>query len=114
MFALHLFDQSMVGMMDKVSHELIEWIHAAKVQLIGKEMNANSVTYYLSGSSEPLNHIRYQAEKRYPQAKVSGRMVALISAIGAHMETTKCSPKDCKRYWNTSCNPWPHTRRCVM
>ncbi|ENM5827564.1 aspartate kinase [Vibrio metoecus] len=88
-FALHLFDQSMVGMMDKVSHELIEWIRDAKVQLIGKEMNANSVTYYLSGSSEPLNHIRYQAEKRYPQAKVSGRMVALISAIGAHMETNK-------------------------
>ncbi|TXY26229.1 aspartate kinase [Vibrio mimicus] len=88
-FALHLFDQSMVGMMDEVSHELIEWIRDAKVQLIGKEMNANSITYYLSGSSEHLNHIRYQAERRYPQAAVSVRMVALISAIGSHMETNK-------------------------
>lgn len=71
-FALHLFDQSMVGMMDKVSHELIEWIHAAKVQLIGKEMNANSVTYYLSGSSEPLNHFAIKRRSVIRKRKSQG------------------------------------------
>ncbi|WP_411673510.1 hypothetical protein [Vibrio campbellii] len=39
MFALHLFDQTMVGKVDNVSYELMEIIADASVNLIGKEMN---------------------------------------------------------------------------
>ncbi|MEI8659033.1 aspartate kinase [Vibrio sp. Hal054] len=86
-FALHMFDQSMVGKVDNVSYELMEIIAEAKVHLVGKEMNANSMTYFLSGSSENLNEVLYKAEKRYPNASISGKMVALISAIGASINT---------------------------
>ncbi|NLS12089.1 aspartate kinase [Vibrio sp. SM6] len=86
-FALHLFDQNMVGKVDNVSYEVMEFIFASKVNLVGKEMNANSVTYYLSGSQERLNDLRYQTEKRFPNATITGTMVALISAIGAQIDT---------------------------
>ncbi|WP_051686509.1 aspartate kinase [Vibrio pacinii] len=88
-FALHLFDQGMVGNVDNVSYDLMEIISDAHVSLIGKEMNANSITYYLGGSSENLNKVLYKAEKKYPNAEIKGRMVALISAIGAQIDTNK-------------------------
>ncbi|BBM64561.1 aspartate kinase [Vibrio alfacsensis] len=88
-FALHLFDQAMVGKVDNVSYELMELIADARVSLIGKEMNANSITYYLGGSMDSLNKVLYKAEKRYPQATITGRMVALISAIGSQIDTNK-------------------------
>ncbi|MEZ8744039.1 aspartate kinase [Vibrio sp. 10N.261.49.A5] len=88
-YALHVFDQGMVGKADNVSYELMEIIADARVNLIGKEMNANSITYYLGGSSESLNKVFYKAEKRYPKASISGRMVAIISAIGSQIDTNK-------------------------
>ncbi|QXO15462.1 MULTISPECIES: aspartate kinase [Vibrio] len=88
-FALHVFDQNMVGHIDNVSYELMEIIADAKVHLVGKEMNANSMTYFLSGTSDNLNKVLYKAEKRYPNASISGKMVALISAIGAHINTNQ-------------------------
>lgn len=88
-FALHLFDQTMVGQVDNVSYELMEIIADAHVSLIGKEMNANSITYYLGGSKESLNKVLYKAEKRYPNSEIKGRMVALISVIGSQIDTNK-------------------------
>ncbi|MDC0611880.1 aspartate kinase [Vibrio sp.] len=88
-FALHIFDQKMVGVIDNVSYELMEIIAEEQVHLIGKEMNANSMTYYLNGNSESLNRVLFRTENRYPKASVSGKMVALISAIGAQMNTNR-------------------------
>ncbi|MGR5352098.1 aspartate kinase [Vibrio sp. DNB22_19_2] len=92
-FALHLFDQAIVGKVDNVSYELMEIISDARVSLIGKEMNANSITYYLGGSTESLNKVLYKAEKRYPKASITGRMVALISVIGSQIDTNKTLAK---------------------
>jgi aspartate kinase len=86
-FALHLFDQTMVGLMGNVSYDLMEIISEEQVKLIGKEMNANSMTYYLHGSHKSLNRVLYKVERCCPSASVSGKMVALISAIGAKMNT---------------------------
>lgn len=92
-FALHLFDQSVVGEIDTVSCELMEIIADAHVSLVGKEMNANSMTYYLSGSSDSLNQVLYRAEKRYPNSAITGKMVALISVIGACINTNTALSK---------------------
>ncbi|GAL02813.1 aspartokinase [Photobacterium aphoticum] len=88
-FALHLFDQAIVGKVDNVSYELMEIITDERVSLIGKEMNANSMTYYLGGNPESLKKVQYRAEKKYPSAEVKGRMVALISVIGSQIDTNK-------------------------
>ncbi|EGQ8835739.1 aspartate kinase [Vibrio parahaemolyticus] len=104
-FALHLFDQAMVGKVDNVSYELMEIISDARVSLIGKEMNANSITYYLGGSSDSLNKVLYKAEKRYPNASIKGRMVALISAIGSHIDTNKTLAKGVLSLMNSGVTP---------
>ncbi|WP_194438956.1 aspartate kinase [Vibrio fluminensis] len=92
-FALHLFDQTMVGQVDNVSYDLMQIIAEARVNLIGKEMNANSITYYLGGNEDALNKVLYRAEKRYPNASIKGRMVALISVIGSQIDTNKTLTK---------------------
>ncbi|ASU23859.1 aspartate kinase [Vibrio qinghaiensis] len=104
-FALHIFDQSMVGKIDNASYELMEVIAEAKVHLVGKEMNANSMTYYLSGSSDNLNHVLYKIEKRYPNASASGKMVALISAIGASMNTNNALTQGMQALVNAKISP---------
>lgn len=104
-FALHLFDQAIVGKVDNVSYELMEIISDARVSLIGKEMNANSITYYLGGSSDSLNKVLYKAEKRYPNASIKGRMVALISAIGSHIDTNKTLAKGVLSLMNSGVTP---------
>lgn len=104
-FALHIFDQSMVGKIDNASYELMEVIAEAKVHLVGKEMNANSMTYYLSGNSDNLNHVLYKIEKRYPNASVSGKMVALISAIGASMNTNNALTQGMQALVNAKISP---------
>lgn len=86
-FALHIFDQAMVGNVDNVGYDLMEMIADESVSLVGKEMNANSITYYLSGVAKNLNKVLYRAEKRFPSATITGHMVALISAIGAEINT---------------------------
>ncbi|MEZ8080942.1 aspartate kinase [Enterovibrio norvegicus] len=86
-FALHVFDQAMVGQVDNVGYEMMEIIADARVSLVGKEMNANSITYYLSGAGKNLNHLLYKAEKRFPSSTITGQWVALISAIGAEINT---------------------------
>lgn len=88
-FALHLFDQTMVGCVDNVSYELMEIITDARVKLVGKEMNANSMTYYLTGGNEALKQVLYKTEKRFPNANIKGRMVALLSAIGSQFDTNQ-------------------------
>ncbi|KOE81504.1 aspartate kinase [Vibrio aestuarianus] len=104
-FALHIFDQSMVGKIDNASYELMEVIADAKVYLVGKEMNANSMTYYLSGNSENLNHVLYKVEKSYPNASVSGKMVALISAIGASINANAALSQGMQALTKADVNP---------
>jgi aspartate kinase len=104
-FALHLFDQSMVGSMDMVSCELMELIADKNVQMIGKEMNANSLTYYLTGESRELDSLVATIEPSYPQALVSGNMIALISAIGSSIESNSVLAKGIHALQKAGVNP---------
>lgn len=88
-YALHVFDQSMVGNIEATLQEIINYINKADVKLLGKEMNANSLTYFLTGSPQSLDALTAHVEQRCPDAKVSGKMVALISAIGAKLDSDK-------------------------
>ncbi|MGF1724336.1 aspartate kinase [Photobacterium nomapromontoriensis] len=104
-FALHVFDQAMVGQVDNVSYDLMQIIADTRVSLVGKEMNANSITYYLGGSTDSLNKVLYKAEKLYPAASIKGRMVALISAIGSQIDTNKTLAKGVLALMNNDVTP---------
>lgn len=95
----------MVGQVDNVSYELMEIISDAHVNLVGKEMNANSITYYLGGNTESLNKVLYKTEKRYPNASIKGRMVALIAVIGSQIDTNKALAKGVLSLMNSDVTP---------
>jgi aspartate kinase len=86
-FALHIFDQGMVREVDNVSCEVMEIISDAHVTLISKEMNANSITYYLSGNTKTLTEVMDRTREHFPDSLVTGSMVALISVTGALINT---------------------------
>lgn len=88
-YALHIFDQSMVGQSDAAGYELMEIIADASVDLLSKEMTANSITYYLSGSSKSLNSVLTRAEKCFPTGKITGTMVAMLAVVGARIDTNR-------------------------
>lgn len=85
--ALHLFDQNAVGNMEDIGYELIQVIRKENIRLISKEMNANSLTYYLAGPTAIQNRILEKAKAIMPDAQVSGKRVALVSVIGCHIDT---------------------------
>lgn len=85
--AVQIFDQAMVGKVDDVSYEMMKMIAKDRVHLVGKEMNANSVTYYVSAMPNNLNQLLSQAKKRFPASTIIGEGVALISVIGAQIDT---------------------------
>ncbi|QSV16369.1 aspartate kinase [Photobacterium ganghwense] len=104
-FALHLFDQAMVGHVDNVGYDIMQLIRESSVNLIGKEMNANSITYYLTGGADNLNQVLYKAEKRYPKAAITGRLVAMISAIGANINTNEALRRGMQALMQAECFP---------
>lgn len=87
-YALHFFDQTLVGQFEEVAAQIGASIAHYDVHLISKEMNANSLTYFLSGSEQAIDCILASAQSDYPQARVSILPVAIISAIGACLETS--------------------------
>lgn len=103
--ALHIFDQSMVGRVDDVSYELMDIIREENVQLISKEMNANSITYYLDGATASQNRVINRAEKIYPKAKITGEMVALISVIGSRIDSNQTMSKGMLALLDANINP---------
>lgn len=104
-FALQIFDQSMVGQVENVSYEIMGMITEERVNLVGKEMNANSITYYLSGTNKNVNKLLYRAEKRYPSSAITGKMVALICVIGAQIDTNITLSKGILALMNNDISP---------
>ncbi|MFC3023907.1 aspartate kinase [Vibrio zhugei] len=87
-YALHFFDQTLVGRFEDVAAHIGADIAEYGVHLISKEMNANSITYFLSGSQQAIDQVISSAQSAYPHATVSVLPVAIISAIGACLETS--------------------------
>lgn len=79
--ALHLFDQSHAGHIDRVSLDLMKIVEPMPIQVISKEMTANSLTYYLSGQAAAIDTAKQQLKSNHPQAKVSSRLVSMVSKI---------------------------------
>ncbi|KGY12043.1 aspartate kinase [Vibrio tubiashii] len=87
--ALHLFDQSHACHIDKVSLDLMTIIEPMPLQVISKEMTANSLTYYLSGQTAAIDTAKQQLQASHPQAQVSSRVVSMVSAIGTKIDSTE-------------------------
>jgi aspartate kinase len=85
-YALELFDQDMVGNTPDYEREVVAIIKRFKGHIVSKDMNANTITHYLSANLKTVKRIRAAVEQCFPEAEMNQRRVAIVSAIGSDLQ----------------------------
>jgi aspartate kinase len=86
LYAIELFDQDMMGSIDKYDSNILAAIARFKAHVVSKDMNANTITHYVAANLKTVNRIRRVLEEQYPDAELNTRAVAVVSAIGSDMK----------------------------
>ncbi|MDZ7785467.1 MAG: aspartate kinase [Halioglobus sp.] len=87
-YALEVFDQDMVGQIDLYDNEIMGLIRRFRAHIISKDINANTITHYLSGSPKVIKRIINELERIYPEAEIKQNRVSIVSAIGSDLKVT--------------------------
>ena len=85
-YAIELFDQDMSGKITEFDHSITALLKRFKVNYVAKDVNANTITHYLSTNLKTLKRLLVNLEEVYPDAECSYRKVAIVSAIGSDMQ----------------------------
>jgi len=85
-YALELFDQDMVGNIDHYDREILALIKRYKAGMVAKDINANTITHYLSTNLKTIKRIRRELEQMFAEAEINQKKVAIVSAIGSDMQ----------------------------
>lgn len=84
--ALEFFDQDMVGDFYNYEHKISEICRRFKAAVITKDVNANTVTFYVSANIKNIKRIEHELGVLYPDSEIRTRKVAIVSAIGSDMQ----------------------------
>ncbi|MCC5964794.1 MAG: aspartate kinase [Natronohydrobacter sp.] len=82
--AFELHEPDMVGLKGYDACAL-EALTRHKLWIVSKHSNANTITHYLNGSLKAIKRAEADVLKTYPNATVTARSVALVSAIGSDL-----------------------------
>lgn len=85
-YALELFDQDMAGSFEDYDQEVLSVMKRFKAHIVSKDVNANTLTHFLSTNLKTVKRIRAVLEERYPEAEINQQKVAIVSAIGSDMQ----------------------------
>lgn len=85
-YAFELFDQDMAGNIDDYDREILATIRRFKAHIISKDINANTITHYLSTNLKTIKRIRHVLEQQFADAEINQQKVAIVSAIGSDMK----------------------------
>jgi aspartate kinase len=85
-YALELFDQDMAGNIDHYDQQILSTIRRFKAHIISKDINANTITHYLSANLKTIKRIRKALEQLFVDAELDQQKVAIVSAIGSDMK----------------------------
>ncbi|BES69201.1 aspartate kinase [Marinobacter nanhaiticus D15-8W] len=84
-FAVEVFDQDMQG--DPASERrILEVLSRFKVRCVTKDTNANTITHYVDSTLKHVKRIVRALQEDFPNAEITTRKVALVSAIGSDMQ----------------------------
>lgn len=83
--AIEHFDQDMVGQLGPRDHMLLTVLARHGARVVAKDVNANTITHYVSCSLKRLKRIIRDMEQDFPSATVTTQRVALVSAIGSDL-----------------------------
>ncbi len=85
-YALEVFDQDMAGSIHDYDREVLAVIKRFKAHIISKDINANTLTHFLSTNLKTVKRIQAALEERFPEAELNQQKVAIVSAIGSDMQ----------------------------
>lgn len=85
-YALELFDQDMVGNMLDYGQKFLKLIARFKAHVVNKDLNANTITYYLASNMKTIQRIQAELKEIYPSSETLVTKVCVVSAIGSHMK----------------------------
>lgn len=85
-YALEVFDQDMAGNLHDYDSQLLAIIKRFKAHIASKDLNANTITHFLTTNLKTVKRIRTAIEKTFPEAEVDQQKVAIVSAIGSDMK----------------------------
>ena len=80
-----VFDQEMLGDLG-YDIEISKLLKQLKLYVVNKDSDANSITYYVTGSRKLINRAAKLIEEHYPAAEVTLHNVAVVSAIGSNLK----------------------------
>lgn len=85
-YAIELFDQEMVGDLSLYEKQFLAQITRFKAQVINKDLNANTITHYLSANLKTVKRIQASMTELFPGAEITVRKVCIVSAIGSDLK----------------------------
>ena len=85
-YALELFDQDMAGIIAHYDTEILRYVQRFKGHIVGKDINANTVTHYLDVNLKTVKRIKKALQEMFPEAEIREQKVAIVSAIGSDMQ----------------------------
>jgi aspartate kinase len=83
-FAIEFFNQDMVGS-SGYDATLLGFLDRFKIKILAKDVNANTITHFVTGSLQSIQHTTQEIEAMFPAATVAVRKVAIVSAMGSDM-----------------------------
>lgn len=90
--ALQFFEQDMVGEKGYDSG-ILEVLARRGAWIVSKSSNANTITHYLTGSSEAIAGVVADLEEAFPSATVTAQPMAMVAAIGSDISEPGLVPR---------------------
>ncbi|HLV77745.1 MAG TPA: aspartate kinase [Marinobacter sp.] len=84
-FAIEVFNQDMLGEPGS-DKKILDVLSRFKVRFMSKDTNANTITHYVDTTLKHVKRVVKALEEEFPNAEVSTRKVALVSACGSDMK----------------------------
>ena len=85
-YAIEVFAQDMAGNLDQYDRDILATIRRFKGHIVSKDINANTITHYLSANLKTVKRIRSALEEQFDEAEINHQKVAIVSAIGSDMQ----------------------------
>ena len=85
-YAVSLFEQNMVGDFYTYEDGLSKICKRFKATVLTKDVNANSITYYISANIKNVKRIEVALQETFSGSTIGTRKVAIVSAIGSDMQ----------------------------
>ncbi|OWU80362.1 aspartate kinase [Loktanella sp. 22II-4b] len=83
-YALELFEQDMVGVKG-YDTKVLDVLARHKIRIVAKSSNANTITHYLDAPLKAVRRVERDLSEIYPNATLSARNLAVVSAIGRNL-----------------------------